>query len=139
MNLFPIIQPELYTVDEKDSLNNVNIDVLWNDKGPLIENGNPKIVDGVKAAAGWARRAILTARNAFEIFSANYGCDIENIIGKGYQLSTVNAEIRSMVEEALLYNKFITSVSDIKSEFKGSTLKISCKIRVDDVEVRIAT
>lgn len=139
MDLFPIIQPEMYTANQDDHLNNVNIDILWNEKGPILENGNPVFVDGAEAAAGWARRAILTARNAFEIFSANYGCDIENIIGKGYQLSTIDAEIRRMIEEALLYNDFITSVSDVKTEFKGSSLKVSCKIRVNDAEVQIIT
>ena len=138
MDIFPIIQPDLYEVENDIAKTNVNIDVLWDENGPVIENGRPVIVEGKQAAIGWARRCLLTKKNEFEIFSSAYGCEIEELIGKRYQQSTIEAEAVRIIEEALLANEFITGVSDIKVNFEGSTLKILCKVKLEEEEAEIS-
>ena len=87
MDIFPIVQPELYEAENEVQPKNVNIDVLWDENGPRVENGKPVMARGIMAVISWARRCLLTRKKAFLIFSSDYGCDVENLIGKSYQQS----------------------------------------------------
>ena len=138
MDIFPIVQPELYEAENEVQPKNVNIDVLWDESGPRVENGKPVMARGIMAVISWARRCLLTRIKAFLIFSSDYGCDVENLIGKSYQQSTIEAEALRLVKEALMENEFIDAVTDIKVEMKDSTLKITCKIKTQEEEAEIS-
>lgn len=138
MDIFPIIQPEIYKTEKEVERANVNADVLWDENGPRVINGQPVIASGIDSVIGWARRCLMTKKNDYVIFSAAYGCDIDGLIGRGYQRSTIEAEAIRIITEALKANEFITAVTDVDVDFKGSTLKISCRIKTEDEEAIIS-
>lgn len=137
MDLFPIIQPELFNAADGGK-KKTSRDVRWDENGVSLKNGEPIFVENEQAAAGWARRCLMTKRNAYEIFSCRYGVDLDDLIGMGYDRSSVEAETARMVKEALMENEYITDVSGIETSFEGTLLSITCKITAGGKEIEIA-
>lgn len=99
-----------------------------NDKLILI-NGKPKIVERDEAIKVWIYKTIKTARYKYPIYTWDYGCEIENIIGKGLPTSLLKSEISRYIEEALLINPYILAVQDMIINFNDGILNIKCIIK----------
>ena len=69
-------------------------------------------VTGAEAVKVWAWLALHTVRYRFEIFTWNYGCEIEELIGTIRPLEYIETEAKRMVEECLLVNPYILAVED---------------------------
>ena len=67
---------------------------------------------GAEAVKVWAWLALHTVRYRFEIFTWNYGCEIEELIGTIRPLEYIETEAKRMVEECLLVNPYILAVED---------------------------
>ena len=95
---------------------------------PVFMNGQPVIISGHEAVLTWAHHALLTVRGRWEIHTANYGSDIETLIGSSWSSELVTAEAMQYIKECLLESPYITSVFCSDISFSGSTLTIKCKI-----------
>lgn len=82
-----------------------------------------KIVEGLEAIKVWIWLAMRTARYRFVIYSWDYGIELEDLIGKGYTDEYIKSEVERMIEDALLINNNILSITDI--EVKRNNDKIS--------------
>lgn len=105
-------------------------EIAWdydNDKIVLI-NGSPKIVEGNEAIKVWVYKAIKTMRYKYPIYTWEYGCEMDSLLGKGLQNDLIKSETKRYIEEALLINPYILSVSDIEVELNESILGISCSL-----------
>lgn len=69
-------------------------------------------VDGDEALRQFIRKALLTARATYLIYDNQYGNEIDTLIGQNVNNSLFDAEIVRMVQEALIYDERITSVSN---------------------------
>ena len=81
-NLFPIIQPEAETpVQARLPLCR---EVAWDfARGvPVYAGGRPVEVTGVEAVRVWIWTALKTARFHHDIYTWDYGCEAESLIGK---------------------------------------------------------
>jgi len=137
MNLFPSIQPaaapggsaaEMFREIKWDFENNV----------PVYKNGSPVIVEGGEAVLVWAWKALHTPRYRHEIYTRDYGNEAESLIGQPYSEELKRAEAARYVEECLLINPYILSVSNVSVEFSDGAMNISCTIKTVYGEVEIS-
>lgn len=128
MEIFPIMQPNAYQLDEWTDENDYDyIDIAWDvtNNCPIFHDGNPVWAHGLEALIGWMHRAIQTERARHEIFSLDYGCDIYTLIGHGYADDVIVAETERYITECLLVNPYIQNVSNVSVQF-DDILHISC-------------
>lgn len=128
INIFPIIQP---STADKQKVPKLFKEVKWdyNNNKPLIKNGSPVIVYGKEAVLVWAWKALHTPRFKHEIFTWNYGCDAESLIGQPFTEALKQSEAARYVKECLLINPYITGVTNITVAFEDESLQISCAIK----------
>ena len=122
MSLFPFV-----TYKEDIVKNNsfpLYKEVAWDFKRdiPILENGDFKIVEGNEAIKVWILKTLLINRYEFEIFSWDYGSEIESLIGKGFEIGFIKSETQRYIEEALLINPYITKINKIDVEFSKDVL-----------------
>lgn len=137
MNIFPFIQPE---IDADVKSYPMAREVSWDFERdvPVIKNGQPVFCEGAEAVAVWAYNALQTVRYRHEIFTWDYGCELESLIGQPYSAATKKAEAARYLREALLVNPYITAVTDIRIEFDGKgLLTVSCRIHTLYGEIRV--
>lgn len=70
-----------------------------------------KIVEGIEAVKVWCYFALKVARYRYFICSWDYGNEMEDLYGKGYSAEHIESEAARMIEECLLENDYIETVS----------------------------
>lgn len=70
-----------------------------------------KIVEGIEAVKVWCYFALKVARYRYFICSWDYGNEMEDLYGKGYSAEHIESEAARMIEECLLENNYIETVS----------------------------
>ena len=94
-----------------------------------FENGKiGSYIDGLEAIEQFVIKAIKTARSRFYIYSDDYGCELEDLLGANVTDAFLNAEIPRMVKEALIYDDRIEDVTDIQYERDGDKLYLSLRV-----------
>lgn len=138
MNLFPIMQPQTESKTEQSFP--LYRETAWdfNLNKPIFENGAPKLIEGRDAVLVWAWKALHTNRFVHEIYSWNYGCELESLIGQPYTPELKQSEAVRYVAECLLVNPYISEVEDVAVEFAGGKLGITCKLTTVYGEVNIS-
>ena len=125
MSLFPFISPpEIENIYPEYPLYR---ECAWDfaTDQAIFEDGSPKIVSGNEAIKVWVYKAIKTTRYQHEIYSWDYGCEIESLIGRGFQLGFIEAETKRFIREALNVNPYITHINKIDVTFEGEILRAS--------------
>jgi hypothetical protein len=127
MSVFPSVSTYGYTSTENLPLCK---DWKWDftkDKA-VFQNGIPVTVTGLEAVKVWCWNALKTVRKRYRIFSDDYGCDLERLIGKNYLETTKKAEAKRYVKECLMVSRYVTGVENITTTFKGDDLIIECTV-----------
>ena len=75
-----------------------------------------KIVTGLDAIKQWVRIVLSTDRYYFTQYSWDHGCELQTLIGKNYDQALIESEVKRMIEDALLVNDDIESISDLTCE-----------------------
>lgn len=129
-DLFPIIQPE--AVQEETELP-LYREVKWDfEKGePVFRGGEPVVVEGAEAIRTWVWKALVTERARYEIYSWDFGSEVESLIGQPYTDELKRAEAVRYVREALEINPYITEVTAASVDFDNGVLTID--VTVDTV------
>lgn len=135
MSLFPIIQPLIETPNELILYKEVKWDFEKNI--PIFHNGSPVIISGKEAVLVWAWKALQTPRFRHEIYTWDYGCEVESLVGQPYSEELKQSEAARYVRECLLINPYITDVTNITISFSDETLSIGCTIETIYGEVSI--
>lgn len=84
----------------------------------------------------WIWKALFTSRYSYLAYSTNYGNEIYTLIGRYLAKDLLYSELRRMIEEALLCNPYITSLTDFEVEQKGS--KVTCTYSVNTIYGNVA-
>lgn len=106
----------------------------------IMKNGTPVIVEGVEALKIFIVKAIRTTRYKYMAHSWDYGCELEDIIGKSLPIELVKSETQRVIEEALIFDSRIKSVFDFNIKYEGEKLFIFFRVltQIDDqLEVAI--
>lgn len=84
-----------------------------------------RIVEKKEAVKMWIWLALQVPRYRFFIYSWDYGCDYEELIGKVRTKEYIKSETRRMTEECLLINEDIKSISNFSAHIEGDDLLVS--------------
>lgn len=87
-----------------------------------------RIITGLEATKQWVRLVLGTDRYYFPQYSWGHGCELETLIGKNYDPDYIESEVRRMIEDALLVNEDILSISNLQCEVKQDKLTASFTI-----------
>jgi hypothetical protein len=126
MSIFPFINGDNGLLESFSNNLPLYKECAWDfikDEAIFID-GNPKIVQGNEALKVWIYKAIKTNRYQYEIYTWDYGCEIETLIGKGFQIGFIKSETKRYVEEALIINPYITKINKIKVDFNKDVLSV---------------
>lgn len=93
-------------------------EVAWDyvNDTPIIENGDFKIVEGKEAIKVWIYKALKTNRFEHEIYSWDYGSELNELVGYQDTNNLIKTESERYIKEALLINPYILDVkiNDVK-------------------------
>lgn len=84
----------------------------------------------------WIWKALFTSRYTYLAYSTDYGNEIYTLIGRYLNKELLYSELRRMIEEALLCNPYITSLSDFDITREGS--KVVCNFSVNTIYGNVA-
>ena len=137
--IFPIVQPEATT--QKTTALPMCREVAWDfDRGtPIFSAGRPLIVSGAEAVKVWIWKAIKTARRKYDIYTWDFGCEAEDLVGQSFTPEVKESEAGRYIREALAPNPYITGVRQADVTFSGVQLIISCTVSTiyGEVEVHV--
>lgn len=127
-SIFPFFND--FTMQDKTNQYPLYKETAWDFERniPIFVGTKPKIVTGNEAIKTWCYKALKTPRFKYEMYSWDFGEELEEMIGKSYEPKVVKAEITRTIEETLLINPYIKSVSQIETKFANGTLSVDCTI-----------
>lgn len=93
------------------------------------------LVYGDEACKVWATLALNIVRERYEIFSDDYGCEKESLIGLSLDHNFIESEAERMISECLTVNEYINGVSNFTMEFEGDKAEVSFVMETEFGEV----
>ena len=137
--VFPVVQPEA-VVDGAISLPMCR-EVAWDFSAgtPIFSGGRPLIVSGAEAVKVWIWKAIKTARYRHDIYTWDFGCEAEELVGQNFTPAVKESEAARYIQEALTPNPYITGVRQVEVSFNGTQLTVGCAVSTiyGEVEVHV--
>jgi len=77
----------------------------------------------------WIWKALFSSRYTYLAYSLDYGNEIYTLVGRYLEKQLLYSELKRMIEEALLCNPYITSLTEFHVEKRGS--KVICTFEVN--------
>jgi hypothetical protein len=140
MSIFPFVESDVEDIG-LDENSPIPKEWAWDFESNdfLFKNNKPYLVEGLEAVKIWAYKALSTERFKHEVYSWDYGSEINSLIGSGFTRAAVELEVPRLIWEALQPNPYITSINDIKINFDGDSLSIELTIKTTFGEVEVVT
>lgn len=105
--------------------------------GQLLTNGGKYYyVEKNEAIKIWIWKALFSSRYTYLAYSTDYGNEIYTLIGRYLNKELLYSELRRMIEEALLCNPYIVSLSDFDITQEGA--KVICNFSVNTIYGNVA-
>ncbi|NYV68954.1 DUF2634 domain-containing protein [Bacillus sp. Gen3] len=82
------------------------------------------MIDELDAIKQYVVKALLTHRAYFHIYSDDYGCELESLLGSDVTESFIQSELPRMVREAIIYDDRIVDVTNVTAERRGDAVFI---------------
>lgn len=79
-------------------------------------------IDGIESLKQFIYKILSTEKYDYPIYSFNYGIELENLLGKDYDY--IKIELKRRIEECLLEDKRINSVSNFQFDRAGDSLNV---------------
>ena len=93
-------------------------------------------VEKNEALKVWIYKALHASRFNYLAYSTNYGNEINTLIGRYLAKKLLYSELKRMIEEALLCNPYITSLTNFDVSQKGAEVK--CTFEVNTIYGSVA-
>lgn len=78
----------------------------------LTPSGRFLKTDSIDAWVEWCRKALMTARYRFLVYSRDYGQEFESLLGKGLTRKAIESELKRMATECLMADPRTAEVKD---------------------------
>ena len=129
MSFFPFISVPDTEVTTETPLTMYR-EIAWDYKldEPIIVNGELSVVEGNEAIKVWCYKALRTERFRYDIYSWNYGTELDELVGKAYSKGLIESEAIRYIQEALLINEYILDVDVLDVSFEGDTLTAQVRV-----------
>lgn len=92
----------------------------------MLIDGNNGYIDGIESLKQFVYKVLNTERYTYPIYSFNYGIELENLLGKDFDY--IKIELKRRIEECLLEDDRINSVSDFKFNRKLDSLNVEFNV-----------
>ena len=127
ISIFPAVQPE---AEETDATLPLAREVQWDFASgtPVFSAGEPVIVTGAEAVKVWCWKALRTPRYRHDVYTWDYGSELEDLIGQAFTADVKRSEATRYVREALMVSPYVTSVSETDVSFDGDRIIIACTV-----------
>ena len=102
----------------------------------LTRGGQYYYVEKNEALKVWIWKALFSSRYTYLAYSTNYGNEIYTLIGRYLHKQLLYSELKRMIEDCLLCNPYITSLTDFKVEQEGA--KVTCTFAVNTIYGSVA-
>lgn len=134
--IFPMIQPEAESAAERLPLCK---EAAWDFASgvPIFSGGKPLTVTGAEAVRVWIWKTLMTARFHYDVYTWDYGCEVESLIGQAFTPAVKRSEAARFVREALAVNPYIQAVRQAEVTFSGDDLTICCEVETIYGEVHV--
>ena len=96
-----------------------------------------KTLEGKEALKVWIYKTLLTKRYRYIIYNWDYGQDLEEIIGQGYEKGLIVSEVERRIKDCLLINEKITSCTNFNIQLINDQLNVEFKVNTIYGEVDI--
>ena len=128
--LFPLIEAPAQEDGQSTGVLPLYREIEWDFEAdrPVWRGGSPVWVTGARAVAVWAWNALHTVRGGLDLFTRDYGCEIQALTGRAYSQAVRESEAVRYVQDCLQVNPYITGVRQISVDFSGSTLSVRCAV-----------
>ena len=127
MSIFPFLDTQ--AVDTSSTLP-IAREVKWDFQAdrPIYRGGNPVFVERAAAVAVWAWNALHTARWQWPMYTAQYGNEIESLIGQSWSEELKRAEVRRYITECLMVSPYVKRLDNLTITFAKSQLTASFQL-----------
>lgn len=131
MSLFPFLKESKQTLSTTPNLHKeYDFDFVT---GQLTG----KALEGKEALKIWIYKTLLIKRYRYIIYSWDYGQDLEEIIGQGYEKGLIISEVERRIKDCLLINEKITSCTNFNIQLINDQLNVNFKVNTIYGEVDI--
>ena len=96
-----------------------------------------KVLKDKEALKMWIYKALRTPRYTHPIYSWDYGQDLDELVGLGYEVDYIKSEVERRVTECLLVNDRITRCHNFEINLINDTLQITFTAETTFGEVTI--
>ena len=101
-----------------------------------MRGGQYYYVEKNEALKVWIWKALYASRFSYLAYSTNYGNEINTLIGRYLAKQLLYSELKRLIEEALLCNPYITSLTNFEVEQKGA--EVFCNFEVNTIYGSVA-
>lgn len=91
----------------------------------------PVFIDGTEAIKQAVVKAIKTIRDKYLIYSSDYGCEIQYLMGESYSDEYLQIEVPRLIREALMIDDRINSVENFIVNRMGDELHVEFEVVTD--------
>ena len=92
---------------------------------------------GLDAIRQWAYMALNTVRYQHIVKSWDYGCEVEELIGKGYSSEHVESELTRMIYDCLIMHAAIDDINVCDYMYGSDTIRCTVVIKTNMGEVSV--
>lgn len=132
-NLFPVKDvtplPELNVTPA----NHIQFGRSWRfdfDNGDFVLTPTGKVaeIQGVDAWLEWCKKALMTARYRFLVYSRNYGQEFDDLISRHLNRAGNESEIKRIATECLMADPRTAAVDNFTFRWDGDQCFFTCKV-----------
>lgn len=120
------IMPQFPALDEAFELGAAEQVAASTGKNPVFDfqrgefvftaTGRVAAAEGLESLKHWAKKALLTARDRFLVYTSNYGNEAHELIGIDLPDEILFMELQRNITEALIYDARVTACTDFRFE-----------------------
>ena len=81
-----------------------------------------RIITGLPAIKQWVMLVLGTDKYYYTQYSWNHGCELRDLIGKGFKQDYIESEVKRIITDALSMSKDIKGISNLEVSYEGDTL-----------------
>jgi hypothetical protein len=81
-----------------------------------------RIITGLPAIKQWVMIVLGTDKYYYTQYSWDHGCELRDLIGKGFKQDYIESEVKRIITDALSMSKDIKGISNLEVSYEGDTL-----------------
>ena len=124
MSIFPFIDPSALGPEESTELPLFREYAYdFQNNCLLLKSGQTYLVEGNEALRIWIYKALTTERFRYTAYDADFGSEIDTLIGSPLNSDIAKSELKRFITEALMVNPYIQELGNFQITQTGSGVK----------------